>query len=1700
MDPLYTPTVLATDTTDYQANTLTRIAQGAAYGTGAALASGLISMRNTIGSYLGATEVDTEQAVRQYGGDQMGDYYTDHKQALDTVGFIGTSLIPGTLGIKGLNMLRGGNALGNFGKMLALPATRKDEYLKLAMQELGQNGGVVKGILSSSARRSQLVWETADQAMMAGAYELATAATMHNSPMLTEDSVSDMAWNSAVGIGLGAALGGPLGAMAAGGILKTAERGLQTSLRAVDVVSDPKSLGLIKGTETLLLAESIVNLPNPTGQTVVKFKNSFGKLETLDLQTESLFAKARADSTKTGMNALAIRFNELAGGDATTGQSFFNALQGKLSSLRESGATVEEQVQSMHGLLNSVAEVTAVDMQRAIIDTKKFYATVNPRKLPKEKRNIFGMFSRDITEASGKQGYYLADGITMGDLTTISRKDLQTGLSTRQLFMANPKADAIIMENGTYKFNPKSKNVMRVSEDTSKLTKLMDLEGMTISRESVLGFGDVARKPTITIDRVYGGGKVFPQAATQPLDLLADPMVNSARFAWASNLSATQLRKVTGEVIDMNDLALMDRFIEHVNSGAYTEKQIAEFGFRDGRAIRDHFDFFTGFTPLAEARRLELLKTQLGAITDHALIPDTKSLAISLNTDQAWVESAIANGFVDSKTAAYKGAIRNTEHALSPRTVEVTWDFGAPIKSGNMTPEQLYSMNMGPNHLVTGMLSRQMQLDMARKINVSAADAVLGADAYLVPLSDSFVGKGDKLVRSASADGAGATVFGASNAGYGERAKLFVQELGKNAALLIQRNRDAVVESLAPAINAIKADKMASAELGMLTTALRKSTMRYVVEPGNSLRLVSTEAMTAAAGLGGDVDKAIEVLSRTAKQYSPHSFDITSADVAKFISDSTRINATRQDKFRTLYNAAGMYKNNPKFPIVYVPPINTVKYPYHAFVKTKNQIGVASETGMITARSEKQLQELAAELSDRFDIYYKADTDAYYKAKGEYEYVNTLHESRINSEMNRSGKLADYLPETNAEGVMTDWLEFHAKQEEKLVRNAIETKNREFFSELGHLSDVYRREAESQTRGLGAKLRSKISDPFGDYIKTALNISKQHEFPLLDSLNEFIDKIGVTAGEAVNNAFHDARKGTIDWQQANDVAKKFGLGSPYTNENMYLIANEKMPKNLVREFFQKASATLAATTLRLDFINPLINTISTPIMLGTEMASIRRMAASDPKMAGKLAELMSVAVPGQAGKTMPSTTKLIATSINNYFGADKALLIQRYKDIGTIKEITQLHHQMLDDLSFDPMLHTNKVMDKLHAAVETGSKLTGNAFAEDFTRFISSDVMRVLSDPLVKAGKLSVQEQNAYISTFVNRVQGNYVTSQRPVMFQGTTGAAISLFQTYAFNVLQQLYRHIQAGDKKTVLTYAALQSSLFGLNGLPFFDAINTYIIGSKLANNPSHQDAYSTLPGANKELGDWLLYGSASAFPLLSEHMPALYTRGDINPRNLTIIPVMPQDVPTISASIKMYDTVSNLGKNVMAGADISNSLLGALEHQGWSRPLAGMAQVFSGRSTSSKGALISSASELETTSMLANMQERMVNFGGVARVLGGKPMAESVALNTLYREKKYEAMDTARIERLGEVVKTKLYGGEAPTDEEYNDFMLKYARSGGRIETFNQSYLNWTKDANESIITQMARKNNNPFSQKLMEIMGGDMSSFQAQAPQQ
>jgi hypothetical protein len=187
---------------------------------------------------------------------------------------------------------------------------------------------------------------------------------------------------------------------------------------------------------------------------------------------------------------------------------------------------------------------------------------------------------------------------------------------------------------------------------------------------------------------------------------------------------------------------------------------------------------------------------------------------------------------------------------------------------------------------------------------------------------------------------------------------------------------------------------------------------------------------------------------------------------------------------------------------------------------------------------------------------------------------------------------------------------------------------------------------------------------------------------------------------------------------------------------------------------------------------------------------------------------------------------------------------------------------------------------KLKAIADKGEKYSGNTFAEEFNRFISADVMKQLTDLGEKHGLLDPRESLTYINNFVNRVEGNVIATQRPGLFQGPLGQAIGLFQSYQFNLLQQMFRYVAEGDKKDLGMLLGLQGTFYGLQGEPGFKFLNDHIVGTA-SGNQNHRDMYDAVRGTvGKEGANWLLYGTASN--MLQTN---IYSRGDINPRRLPL-----------------------------------------------------------------------------------------------------------------------------------------------------------------------------------------------------------------------
>lgn len=1661
--------VLASDTIDAQQGFFSRLEDATVKGIPAAAISGAMSVYNTFLDYSGNEMVDVQDAIEKYGPEGAGQYYADNKQVIDFAGFAATSIIPGALGIKALKLAQAGKAMGPIGRTLGIPFTRKNEYMRQAIMALGQSGGSMTSAVTA-AKRAQMAWGVADNVLMSAAAELAVVGTMNDSPIFEGSDAWDFAQNVMIGAAFGGAVGGAIDSLATRGAIKSVQRQVEKYSREFETIFDPKNIGLSTADEIATLADNILKLPDDVWNTNVEFFYG-GKKNTWTLDTQAAFSTIRGRAEKVAFDNLKLQFNELAEQGEITGQAMFKFIKQVVDEGRSAKLPNELIRDNVQGYLLNIKRITPVAENAENPLPKQFFISKQPT-------GLHDLFSEVRGKGTGKQAYYL---------TTTDPAAIRFGKVTDAGLVGLRKAfaegyDAVMTTTGKIAINPKSQVIKRTPDQALSTKFFLDLETGALTPNPVVRAVDTVKSASeikIAPGRVTIGAKDYAQEASKKLNLNDSAFLASTRYMWAQD-GLTEAAIIKQRVIEWNDFPVLEKFAQSPLE-RWINKNI-KIRLKDGTELDPLL--ITSVPNQINRFKLEALQDAFNEAGKAGKHYDLRFLSDHFNVSQKWIEDAIATGFSPNKELI--DHVRGFKEYFKPRTLQLEWDAALPqVVNGAGKP--ITTQFVGPNFGATATMSLEYRMQTHLRQQGNAFDAVMGADA------ERFLSAADDLALQSSEQGSGASSFGASNADYGKRAEHWAQENGKQVAIVSQRWREEAIGVMSPHISAIRDNLEASAELGIVTNLLRKDTRRYYLHTGVDVKgkpvyqLVDREAVKLAEKGELSLDEAIEWISSTHDVRGV--IELKNKAVYDFLDASTGLNAGRVQKQTVLSNAMGVARELDH-KVVYAPPVNTSRYPYFAFVVNKPRPGAVSEVTMITAKSDDQLRNLAAKVGDDHEVIYKNDTKKFFKAKAQYDYDMQLNESKVNSTLQRNGVLADFFPETRAENVLEDYVRWHGNATENLVRSAVQVKNRRFYSEMGFLSELYTAPSTSKFAGFGAS-RSKIADPFGDYIKTSLNISKQSEYPLLDSFNEFIDGVGKRAYKAIDDAWSaftgSEGKDLLALNKVEELMDYHGLKSPYSEMATYLEANEKVPKNLIKTAFQKVNYWLATMTLRLDFANSLINMISTPIMLGMEMQSIRGMVAKNPELAGKLAELTHVKVPGQQA-AVPSTTKLIGKAISNFFGEGKKELLERYVANGDVRTTLQLYHEVLDDMAYMPNRKAAEWVTKLNKGVDKAARITGNEFSEELTRFVSADVMRQLTDPLVDAGKMTIREQNAYMSSFVNRVQGNYISSQRPVVFQGTTGAAVGLFQTYAFNVLQQLLRHMEARDAKTLLTFAGLQSSIYGMNGLPFFDAINAHLIGNA-AGNKGHVDAYSLLPQANKELGDWMLYGTASAFPLFGDKSPALYTRGDINPRHLSILPVHPLDIPAVNASLKLLGTVGTLGKNLVNGADISGSLLQALEHQGWNRPLAGFAQLLAGQSTTGKGSLVSAANDMETTTMLSRIPERLVNYGGIARVMGSRPMDEAIALSGFYRNKAYEAKDRARLEAFGQAVKTKLYGNQVPDDDEFEDLLANYQAAGGRVETFSSSLQRWMKDSNSSIVNEMARKVRSPYAQKMMVLMGGE-----------
>lgn len=1606
-------------------------------------------------------------------------YYEGNQSTIDTLGFIGGSFAPGMLGIKAIKMMQAGSGLGFAGKaMRFVSADQRATWMREADAAFRASGGTAFEIINRAKYKS-MATAFAEQALYGAAFETAVSATMFKSPVLEHEGFTDIAKNIAFGAVLNGALGGGIEALLTKGKYRKLVLGVEQDKRVYEDLYQPV-LGALRadggkvelapvGDQVFKMLDSIMDLPQATGDAA-----SFAGVRARNVSAEETAARGLVSKL-------------LANNDAVLGNAFFDTLlAARDDALRISAGDKTAARSMLDDMLVGAKSIRRMEMDEVDllhrIQTDSFYLpkTITPEAMTDAITNARS--NKDFIERLGglaRAPQNAGDGRFMfigdGHKVRVAFQGLDDGqyLTHREAFADG--VDVFIAGN-RLEINKKSAIIRELRTPATTGEFVLHLPTGRIMQDAYLTVGDMMRNSSDI--KAHYQLLSIPSRNMDFLQPAPGSSINwnqltaleaNARYVWAHTYDFSEKAL---QIIHETDLPMLER--------VWADPEVRAFKLvtRDGTHV-DITDKATLFDRMVEAKAAVQRDLEAGAKEDikrgfRKTDLDERELLLKLNAKQTWLESPEHPMNLFEETSKY----------LQPNNAIIKFTNNNSL----LTPD---------GHVARGTVALEQRIKLMTDIRQTAVASVLGDEVFSA--LPEFAAK--DVMEYASSQRQGGTAFAALNADYGDWLRAAVTLIGNKTHQLIETALAEVGSHFGTVAEAIKSNEKAAAELGVLTTFIRGSKEKYVLRRDSVLggeNYLLHRDLAKMLDKGEDLDlvheRILEMEALGGRPVQP----IEHAEVADFLEAHQAKNRTRIESNKKLATAVGRV-NNFDPDVVYVPPVDTRKYQFVAFVRDPNQeIFGSTQVAALIAKDQEQLSAMiaAVERDGKMQVITKRGSKEWHEALGDYDYDLALNENSVNPYLQGLGKLRDFFPEVRAQNVLEDYIGWNARQATRTVRNAIEVQYAQQFAELRFLGKRFTEVATSRAAGTPALLRQRVDNPFEDYIKVALDVSRRSEYTLWQDANDFVDNLGRKFYGVVKNKLQDASKGLITWQEADEQAFKYGLGRPYANgatasfmaeNNVFNAANEFYERPIFSDFIHNANMVLANTFLRFDFFQAINNLISTPILLGTELSSIRRMVAGDDALAGKLLELRNIAVPGREGQAVPSSARLIADAIRNYFGADKEALIARYRSTGAIRDILAQYHDVVDTLTITGRETPSELRAAMAKAADFAGKWTGNQHAEEMTRFIAADVMRQLTDPIVAAGKMTAREQDAYMLLFTNRVQGNYLASQRPIAFQGVIGQAIGLFQTYQFNLMQQLFRHVENGDKKTALLMMGLQGSIYGLQGVPFFNAVNTHLVGNNPLN-PGHKDFFSVTPQVlGKELGDWLMYGTASAFPLMPESMPSIYTRGDINPRHFTILPTTIADLMPVKVSVQVIDNLVDMGRKAADGGKLSAVLMEGLEHNGLNRPLAGLAQFANGYTTTGKGSLISAAQDFDA----------IAQFG---RLLGAKPFTEAMALDALYRSNAYKSKDAERREQLGAAVKTRLRNNQVPTPEETYDFMVRYAASGGTADGFQRSMAGWMKGANVSVVNAATQQLKRPAHQRILEMMGGQgLDDFWTQPPE-
>ena len=536
--------------------------------------------------------------------------------------------------------------------------------------------------------------------------------------------------------------------------------------------------------------------------------------------------------------------------------------------------------------------------------------------------------------------------------------------------------------------------------------------------------------------------------------------------------------------------------------------------------------------------------------------------------------------------------------------------------------------------------------------------------------------------------------------------------------------------------------------------------------------------------------------------------------------------------------------------------------------------------------------------------------------------------------------------------------------------------------------------------------------------------------------------------------------------ELNEFVSKFHVkGTDYRDVAQQLVLNASHSPQAATKIVTGMNAFFATGQLGLDVLNTAVNFLSFPLTQIPELKNLRKNL-----LEGRTEGLEGIAIkdPNVGGKLMLSPHKLVENTFDSWANPSKyQAQWERYVAKGIVTPqsfAAQLAHE---DLAKSFATRDAGLIEKAWFGFIGKAREWLVERPNNFMQFASA---HAVDDVLMRAGIADEKLRMVRVAQHVRRTQHNFPGSQRPILFNGPIGSAVSLYQTFQFNTIQNLARYMGEGDKKAVATFMGIQTATFGLQSNPLFHAANSMIAYRK--GNYEREDLYTKLQDA-----DGLLYG-----PISSGLNVNLYSRGDITPRTAVLLPTEVQNIPLIAQSIKAGQAIGSLIDGLSTAVPggepsrVVDSVLTATQQLGISRPLAGIAATLQGQSVDQNGNKI--------------VDTEAFSFATLTRFAGGRTFDEAKLREVQYRTAAYQAKDNKLLEELGQDYRSQIRTYGDFDLNTWKGFVEKYADSGGEMRNMQRWLIRNHEKAGSDIASRLAKRyENDPDMQPWLEWIASE-----------